>query len=99
MTTTKAENKNGKSSETDELAELNKLFTNRYTDEDEEYIKMAKPRSNTPPIVPDWGQTRNNYRNQPRFQSNRYRNNNYDNRSHYRQDRSRSPPHHYDRRR
>lgn len=70
MSTSEIENKDNKQSDEDELTRLNKLFANRYTDQDEEYIKMAKPRSNTPPIVDNWSPQRNTYRNQQRYNSN-----------------------------
>jgi hypothetical protein len=86
----------GKLSEIEELDKLNKLFAKRYTDEDEEYKQTAKPRSQTPPIVDDWGQNNNNYRNQRRYyQNQQYRNYSYDNRY----DRNRSPTNYHDKRR
>ena len=99
--TTKGENE--KLSEAEELAKLNKLFAKRYTHEDEEYIQMAKPRSQTPPIVDDWGQNNNNnYQNRRRHDSNdrfnnRYAYQQYGNHSHH--TRSRSPPYYHDKRR
>ncbi|CAF1250321.1 unnamed protein product [Rotaria sp. Silwood1] len=103
MTTIENESKNEKISQDEELIRLNKLFANRYTDDDKEYIQMAKPRSKTPPIVNDWNQDKNNYRNQRRVYSkdhynNRYeyqqhRNHSHDNR--YRQDRDRSPSYYH----
>ncbi len=62
----------------EELDQLNKLFANRYSDED---IQMGKPRSTSPPIIDDWCQDKYFYRNQRHYYSNRYH-----------RDRSRSPP-------
>lgn len=107
MTTKAGESKNENSSENEELIRLNNLFANRYTDEDEEYKRMAKPRSTTPPIVDDWGTKRNqgrnfdnqrthyNNNNRDRYQQNRqYSNDNYRPRQ-----RSRSPPYNHNPRR
>jgi len=91
-----------KLSTAEELVELNKRFAQRYTDEDEEYIQMGKPRFKSPPIVDDWGPDKNNYRNQRHNNNNRYDHQQYRNHSHdnrYRRDRSRSPPYYYDKRR
>ncbi len=71
-----------------ELDKLNKLFINRYTDED---IQMYKPRSTSPPIIDDWYQNKNSYRNQRYYHSN--------NQYQYRRDRSRSPSRYYYKRR
>ncbi|CAF1110463.1 unnamed protein product [Rotaria sordida] len=111
MTTIENQNQNEKISENEELVKLNKLFANRYTDEDKEYIQMAKPRPTTPPIVNDWGQDKNNYRNQRHYYSNdRHNNNNNNNRyeyqqhrnhsrdNRYRQDRDRSPSYYHNNR-
>ncbi|UJR22816.1 hypothetical protein I4U23_025846 [Adineta vaga] len=93
------ENKCNKVSTIEELVMLNKLFTKRYTDEDKEYIQMAESHSKTPPILDDWDDDRNNYRNQRYRQNNhnRYHHqqrqyNNYSHDNRYRRDRSRSPP-------
>ncbi len=64
-----------------ELEKLNQLFSNRYSDED---IQMGKSRSTSPPIIDDWNQEKNSYRNQRHYYSN-----------HYQQDRSRSPTRYY----
>jgi hypothetical protein len=88
MMAMKDEDKNKKFSVAEELDKLNKLFAKRYTDED---MEMAKIRSTSPPIVDDWGQEKNNYRNQKCY----YSNNRYRNDNRYRRDRSRSPPHYY----
>ena len=67
----------------EELENLNKLFANRYSDED---IQMGKSRSTTPPIIDDWDQGKNSYRNQRPYYSNNHR---------YQRDRSRSPTRYY----
>jgi hypothetical protein len=70
----------------EELENLNKLFANRYSDED---IQMGKSRSTSPPIIDDWDQGKNSYGNQRHHYSNhRYQN-------HYQRDRSRSPTRYY----
>ncbi|CAF1137433.1 unnamed protein product [Adineta steineri] len=46
-----------------QLEELNKLFINRYTENDEEFIEMTKG-SQTPPTMEDWGPDRVSYRPQ-----------------------------------
>jgi RNMT-activating mini protein len=57
----------------EELAKLNELFAKRYTDEDEEYIKMTKHRSNTPPIVDDWSQQGRSNRGRQQYNNNNQR--------------------------
>jgi hypothetical protein len=86
------ENENKKCSVQEELEKLNKLFAKRYTDED---IQMMETRSASPPIVDDWNQGKNNYRNQGNY----YSNNRYRNQSYNRRDRSRSPQNYYHKRR
>ena len=61
MTTIQNKSKSEKLSEIEELAKLNELFANRYTNEDPEYVQMARSSSNTPPIVGDWSRCKNNY--------------------------------------
>ena len=92
--------------QTEEIARLNQLFAQRYTDADEEYVDM-KSKNYDPPVVPDWedlpaprprgapnhyGQNRGNRGNY----SERYRP--FDDRNRNRnRDRSRSP-HRYEQR-
>ena len=100
MTTIQDESKSEKLSEIEELAKLNKLFANRYTDEDPKYIQMARSSSNIPPIVSDWrSRSENNYQNRCHYHSrdrshHENRNKHRQNRNHlyanYRRDRSRS---------
>ncbi|UJR26154.1 hypothetical protein I4U23_007498 [Adineta vaga] len=56
MSTTNHIEKNDKYAE--ELAELNKIFANRYQETDDEFRKMTQ-RSFSPPIMDDWTWDRN----------------------------------------
>ncbi|CAF2868071.1 unnamed protein product [Rotaria sp. Silwood2] len=98
MTTTDDNKKHEK--DMDELKRLNELFSERYTNEDEEYIQMIQ-RSNSPPVVNDWSQERNTHRprqfnnnnnNQRRyFSNNRESYRTFSNTHHSYRNRSRSP--------